>query len=322
MHFFFAFFLHFIIGVDSPSADQDHFRKAQESIKETRPGKPPHSITVPEKLLHPHPLLAEAAEAFKKSRNSNREQNPVQHFGGKHLDIYVAKNSVDRAFRIMDKVLKALTQEGYAFRFEESRHNSGVLIDGELMFFRLREHIKQVPHITTAEEIAEEKKHSWSFSPTYDHVPTGELKLNIEYYPYLPRKSWADGKKHRVEECIAEFITGLKIAAAHAKIVTEQRREEKIRQQEAEERWRKFKERRDAELAKFSELEKRAADWQQAQNLSHYIDALEAALSVDSPEVDMTERCAYIAWAREKIDWLNPLVAKKDELLGSRKPGE
>lgn len=122
-------------------------------------------------------------------------QNPVRHFGGKHLDIYVAKNSVERAFRIMDIVLKSLTSEGYTFRYDESQHNSGVLIDGELLYFSLREHSKQVPHIKTAEEIAELKKYSWSHVPVYDHIPTGELKLSIEYYPYLPRKSWAVGNQ-------------------------------------------------------------------------------------------------------------------------------
>ena len=29
----------------------------------------------------------------------------------------------------------------------------------------------------------------------------------------------------------------------------------------------------------------------------------------------------YIAWARAKIDWLNPLVGRKDEWLGYRKAG-
>jgi len=95
----------------------------------------------------------------------------------------------------MDIVLKSLTSEGYTFRYDESQHNSGVLIDGELMYFSLREHSKQVPHIKTAEEIAELKKYSWSHVPVYDHIPTGELKLSIEYYTYLPRKSWAVGNQ-------------------------------------------------------------------------------------------------------------------------------
>ena len=303
------------------SPDQVKFREDQESMKAKIPIKKPSSITVPEKLLHPHPLLAEAAEAFKKNRPGEREQNPVRHFGGKHLDIYVAKNSVDRAFRIMDTVLKALTSEGYTFRYDERQHNSGVVIEGELLFFRLREHINQVPHIKTAEEIAALKRNEWSHVPVYDHIPTGELKLSIEYYPYLPRKSWADGKKHQVEEYIAEFIAGIKMAAAHAKIETERRREEKIRQLEAEERWRIAEKRRDAELEKFTELEKRASDWQRAQTLIQYVDALEASLAVTLSDAEAKEKSGYIAWAREKIDWLNRLVGRKDEWLGYRKAG-
>ncbi len=78
--------------------------------------------------------------------------------------------------------------------------------------------------------------------------------------------------------------------------------------------------RRDAELEKFTALEKRAADWQRAQVLRGYIDALAASLPSDSAETAVADQRAYIAWAREKIDWLNPLVAKTDELLGCRHP--
>jgi hypothetical protein len=195
-----------------------------------------------------------------------------------------------------------------------------VLIEGEIILFRLHEHVKQVPHIKTAAEIAEEKKYSWRVAPIYDHVPTGDLTLSIDYYPYLPRKNWADGKKHKVEEYLAEFIAGLKLAAAHAKIETERKRQEEAQRREAAERQRLFAQRRDAELEKFTALEKRAADWQRAQVLRGYIDALAASLPSDSAETAVADQRAYIDWAREKIDWLNPLMAKADELLGCRHP--
>lgn len=302
------------------SADQEKFRKIQAVIKEKAPTEPVLSIVVSERLLRPHPLVADAAAAFKKLWANDREKNPVWHLNGQHLNIRVAKNSADRALLIMDTVLKALTKAGYSFSYDNRSKSTGVLIEGEVILFRLHEHVKQVPHIKTAAEIAEEKKYSWRVAPIYDHMPTGELTLSIDYYPYLPRKNWADGKNHKVEEYLADFIAGLKLAAAHAKIETERKRQEEARRREAAERQRIFAQRRDAELEKFSALEKRAADWQRAQVLRGYIEALAASLPSDSAETAVADQQAYIAWAREKNDWLNPLVAKTDELLGCRHP--
>ena len=295
-------------------------KNIQAVIKEKTPVEPVLSIVVPERLLRPHPLVADAAAAFKKLWAHDREKNPVWHLNGQHLNIRVAKNSADRALLIMDTVLKALTNAGYSFSYDNFSQSTGVLIEGEVILFRLHEHVKRVPHIKTAAEIAEEKKYSWRVAPIYDHVPTGDLTLSIDYYPYLPRKNWADGKNHKVEEYLAEFIAGLKLAAAHAKIETERKRQEEARRREAAERQRIFAQRRDAELERFTALEKRAADWQRAQVLRGYIDALAASLPSDSAETAVADQRAYIAWAREKIDWLNPLVAKTDELLGCRHP--
>jgi len=55
--------------------------------------------------------------------------------------------------------------------------------------------------------------------------------------------------------------------------------------------------------------------------LIRYVDALEASLPVKLSEAEAKEKSGYIAWARAKIDWLNPLVGRKDEWLGCRKPG-
>jgi hypothetical protein len=99
-------------------------------------------------------------------------------------------------------------------------------------------------------------------------------------------------------------------------IEIEKRQEEDRLRWEAGERRRQQAELRAKETAKFEELERQATDWHRAQGIKEYVDALEASL----PEEELARRREYIVWARGKIDWLDPLTAKEDRILGKREP--
>jgi hypothetical protein len=56
--------------------------------------------------------------------------------------------------------------------------------------------------------------------PKYDYKPTGRLQLQISNVPaYMGpiRRTWADGKYQKIENCVSEFIVGLSAAAAAIK---------------------------------------------------------------------------------------------------------
>lgn len=305
----------------APPRGYDKYVQNQDIIKsKIQPKQSLNKITVSDQLRNPHPFVDQAYKRLKEIWRISREKDPVIHLDGDKIDIRVSKTSAHRALCIMDAVLKFLTLEGFQVQcgWKWNKHTY-VNIDGEFIGFRIHERVKQVPHIKTEDELKYEKKWGSSNAPTYDHVPTGVITLTIEYYQYLPRKNWIDSEKQRLEDCLDTFVEHLKLAAAQSKIETEKKLAEERVSLEEEERRLLAAERQRAEIEKFEQLEKDAHDWHRSQIIKNYVDAIEATLDCDLPEEELTSRRDYMAWARDKIDWLNPLVAKNDSILGCRK---
>jgi hypothetical protein len=88
-------------------------------------------------------------------------------------------------------------------------------IDGEPVAISMREVIDSEKHVL----IPAEQKHSW-MAPKWDYKLTGRLRLSIDNLPYASgpvRGTWADGRIQLVENCLGDFIVGLKVAAAAIK---------------------------------------------------------------------------------------------------------
>ncbi len=311
-----------VMRTGNPGEYADDRRRHEAVIAQVKPEKTGPAIKVSGQLRNPHPLVEKAQERFREIWSVSREKDPVVHLKANYLNIRVAKSSAHRALRIMDAVVKALTGQGHRIGFQESWKRTYVVIDGEEICFILYERLKQVPHTKTPEEIKDEKRGYHGFAPAFDQLPTGLLTLSIDYPGYLPCKRWGDTVKRKLEDRLDEFVAGLKLAAAHARLITEKRREEERLREEARERERLAEELRAEELEKFEELEEQAGDWHRARVIREYIDAMEAALDAGLPEEELARRREYIAWAREKVAWLDPLVAKEDRILGKREPEE
>ena len=294
------------------------YRQRQQAVNTTVQPVKSKNVVVSAHLRAPHPLVKQAFEKFQSVWSYSREKDPVIHLKKDTLDIRVSKSSAERALRIMDALIKALVNEGYALGFDNGWNRTYVRIDGAEIYFKLSEHVKQVPHVKTDDELKRERKGQYVYAPTYDYIPTGVLTLSIDYYGYLPKKNWTDREKRKLEDCLDEFIDGLKAAAAHSQIkIAEQRETERMRQ-EIEEQKRMAAELRANELAKLEELERRAALWRRSQLIKQYIDAMEASIHGAKSDNEAADFREYITWARGKIDWLNPLIAKEDAILGRR----
>lgn len=66
-------------------------------------------------------------------------------------------------------------------------------------------------------------------------------------------------------------------------------------------------------------MEKAADDWQRAQKIERYIEAVRAAMEEQPFDIEQKEKIEeWISWAKEKADWLNPIKDKVDPILGKR----
>ena len=59
-----------------------------------------------------------------------------------------------------------------------------------------------------------------------------------------------------------------------------------------------------------------AEDYNTACNIRNYVNAAEASCELDE------ETVAWMNWARAKVDWLDPIIHREDELLGLQQHGE
>jgi hypothetical protein len=86
-----------------------------------------------------------------------------------------------------------------------------------------------------------------------------------------------------------------------------------------QERQRRLEEIRKGELEKVRLLEQTASDWQKAELIRGFADRLEGKINEVDTEEKREKLLRWLKWAREKADWLDPLMAKEDNLLGKRK---
>lgn len=274
---------------------------------------PNHKIVVPARLRAPHQLVRLTQDALSPERLDQREQPLVV---GKAIHLHVSKDLQARALRVADALLKALDKRGY----ETYLDDRGAAFDfhGIRQHFEFYETCSRVKYEMTEADVRRRKAGHYVHLPTWSFIPSGVLTLQT-YGGYGPKVK--DGKRHVVEDLLNTFLVRIATDA-----VDRLRRQEEHKEKAAEYArrravWQDQKERQDAERARLEELETQATRWERAERLRNYLRAMENA--VNGSGHDPVERQALIDWGRAKADWLDPLVARPDDILDEqlRKPG-
>jgi hypothetical protein len=66
-------------------------------------------------------------------------------------------------------------------------------------------------------------------------------------------------------------------------------------------------------------LEQSSSDWYKAEQIRRFADCLEGKINEVTNEEKREKLFRWLKWARDKADWLDPLTAKEDKLLGKNK---
>lgn len=251
-------------------------------------------LQVPPRLTNPHKLIAAAKADIEEQNITYRFTDLLTTSYGK-LAIKVSKKSLDRTFRLLDTLLKALQARGHR-----------VVVSGSQTYVQIREEKFEVA-------IREKLKRSTEIRPgnySYDYTPTGTLVLKLG--PSWRAKEWQDDK--------VSLESRLSAALAYLEWKTQQEEAWHLECQKAEEirheKERVLREqqvRKEHELHRFKELLQQAKRWHEAQLLRAYIAAVEQQAE-DAP-VPFPDRKAWLAWAGQKADWYDPQVDLPDDLL-------
>jgi hypothetical protein len=256
----------------------------------------------------------------------------------KGFPITCSEDQIERALKIFDSLAKALEERQFkltfdseekVFSFESFSPRSGWTSTSE------KKHVSQlVVHVLqetvridmieqtdsrayNAEEYPrkEGRGATWWYShPSWLYTPNGELMLRI-LEDVGSRKSWRDGKKQRVEECIDSFIRGV-VTAAESKVLRREERERREREwQEQQRRWEEERRAKEREERRLKQLWQDIEGWEKAGRIRDFVAAVaEKAESLKSEDAQLVQIQEWIKWASRIADAMDPINKDVPEL--------
>jgi hypothetical protein len=179
--------------------------------------------------------------------------------------------TMERACRVLDAIERAMSAAGARFAHNQEAKRVEVDVGGERLGVSLAE------NYTRTETVRVDPKYSWMNTRTFTYHFTGELRLTIAG-DFAGRKSWADGKRSRLEEKVESIIAGLAGGALTiARLRTEREEQRKRREEQAREA--EIARERQRRLLSFADqLHKEAVAWHRYCDVKAYVDHLQSQL--------------------------------------------
>lgn len=262
--------------------------------------EPQNRIQVPDDLRIRHPAIAQT-----KAYWAAQKRGEVPYGDNKlpRLNLNVSKETLPRAFRLLQALFSALEQRGHQVAATKEGKTLLTILD-EALEVSLREPSKQVRHVPTAKELADAKKYSWSRPAPYDLVSSGTLVLNIENV-WGTRHSWKDGKTRRLEDALNDVVVGLLEAALQKKAQREEQERRRLRQEELERQREAARQRARQERARVRRLERLWEAANEHQRLRAFMAQLHDVVGSVDPD---TELGRWLSWADGHVNRLDPLT--------------
>jgi hypothetical protein len=261
---------------------------------------PENKITVPPSLDSPHSLIVITQRSLIGAKVDDRGLKQPRARGC--LDIRVGQDSIDRAILIMDTLVKALEAREFDISVaKEPPFSTSISVMEEVIKFAINEDLNRTERKLTTAQMKEKEKHPWMYNTLeYDYSPNGILFLKIKNDDvWNTRKTWSDGKRQRLEDCLNSFVGGLIKTAEAIRLEWQERR----RQQEESERIRREEE------EKLKVLDREVASWHRSQQIRLYIDAVKKWAIQKYGEVKPDSKLhQWLTWATQQADRLDPLV--------------
>ena len=270
-------------------------------------------LTVPERLLRPHPVIASwLSEHKEKKQRARSERDPWVR------DLYRPKEFTatdHRKHRILDTLFKAIERQGGKVKQGE-RGALFVEVLGEKVEFQVREKQKQQrrPLTDSEKRWRSPGDRGWR----QELLPTGWLVFEIKTWQWpagLPKK-WLETDKRPMEgmlpDIVATFVAAGPLlvqqrkdreAAERERQLAEQRRyEEQRRQRRDANQWRRFRE--------------LAQNWNELGTVRNFLTALRKMDVEPSAEIGDRTAAEWITWAEEWLERADPTADGVEGVFG------
>lgn len=263
------------------------------------------NIEIAHQLRNPHQLILKHKEETSNRAKRDKKLKKVQKNSSQTsmvieneaiLPIHVSQSNLNRAYRLLDIIIKNLEEVEGTVRVEakDNRDTAYFFIMYTIFQFELNEKGSKL--------ILEISANDWmSFN--------NKRKVNLEY---------KDMAELPLEKQVGKIIYQIFVIANNffADYKMEERREQ--REQEERERQRRLEQMRKGELEEIKQLSQAVADWDKARKIREFVNDMELKVQEISDTSKKEKLLKWIKWARDKADWIDPLVEKHDDLLGKK----
>lgn len=255
------------------------------------------NLNVSKRLSTTNKLIIDAQSHIRTDKKSWNPASEISYTPKGFLDLAVAPKNVSRAFRIYDCLIRNLELLDYKIQCDFSETQI-ISFDNHKVKLSFREKYSIVESIN---------KNGWK---TRDFIPNGTFSIKIDGFGLSEIK---DSEKKSIEEQIPKILAKIEFRIQEIRdyrIKQAEREKEKAR---IEEIARKVQQRKDDELNKFRNFINSAHRWKKYIVLKEYYDMV-CSEHEKGNEIKDND---WILWAKEKLDWYNPLLDKKDSILST-----
>lgn len=236
---------------------------------------------------------------YSRVKSEYRENNPI-------LPLNVSDGNINRAYRIIDAIITTLDDmEAYTALRQDSGKDVGIF---RVMYAYFRFEVN---------EQARKKKSKDNHEELLDMVlslsPKSWAGFSKNTYPEMV---YRDQSTEPLELQVGKIIYDIFVVANKLQALDELEKRKERRKEEERERQRRLEKMRAGELQELKLLEQASTDWDKAQKIRSFADCMERKLA-ELEDIEEQEKLRnWLKWARDKADWLDPLTAKSDKLLG------
>ena len=280
-------------------------------------------IEIKSQLRSPHHLITEHKEEilYRKRRDKKLKQadwSPNYYARVKSeyrdnkpiLPIYVSEDQLNRVYRIVDSLIKTVEEmEGsVSVRISEEKDSASFNLAHASFDFCIKEVAKPQRKVRSRTNSDDEANDIGCLSVS--------LIGGCWYDNSTVRFEYKEADEVSLESQLGKivydmFVIGSRLYAKAHLLYREQQRE-----WEEEERQHKLEQKRQEERKKVEVLKSIVADWDTANKIRSFSDAVSQKIS-EMGDTDKREKLLdWLKWARARADWIDPLIEKEDDLLG------
>lgn len=281
-------------------------------------------MPVQSELSNPHPLVKQASQRLK-SKCCPVDEKGLRSDPEKILNLVVTKDAVDRALILTDSLIKALELQGAVVCLDKNQ--TLITVEATSVRFAIREQVGRSKHENLHQPKLKPKSRNspwelnWdafvNYSPySYEYRPTGRLTITVGGYP---NRNWNDTASTRLESRMAYIVSGILELIEEIRLNKELERRKEEAKLRARENYKFTVDLYNKEMDRYKKLEENADNFEKAQRLRRYADALELK-SLAAPGGCIPEAKEWLEWARAKADWIDPLIQVSDIILDRPKP--